>query len=844
MWQELKGETNNAANEQFHEKRQLSQSSTDDGRSTADVPHGGTECAAGAMSTSEELCEACARYTAQLLEGETSAMRQTAASELRRHVMGARADMVIEEKTHSLLVPPLARALDDQSERVREHSLAALHTLVQKADASSAATVLQYALPVLQRRLLRQEGSTAPLEPSEEIRASMHSFIRTLVHAADKKCAYAASEIVELLEEGHFDSFHSVVIETCHTAKALARALGRRLQPVGRQLVRMHAPSLGHRRARVRAEAVDAVRCVAHCGGHDAILDLVGFRHPNVVPIKAFYEGDQRVNFFGKLASDSSTRVRERFAATLEDWITNLPERKEHESRFVPFALAVLADSAPEVSNRAFAALDALGREREESERPDELRQRLVNDPQRSLPPLELTPLQHRPRLGTRVAVQENLTAVIPASLSELTSWQSETRAASAQLLHVALSLAEESATQHVPQLVPTLVSVAFGKSVESDVSENALACLKILSASVLATQWIETVQTLLDSGGELEQQRALHAAAVMSQYAYPVTELKKIISMICEREEICESVNDGVQCAAIEALKSAMERLLNASVVENDLVQDIGIYNSAICCLKACTTHPCNNSQIALCSEAMRNAAHLTYLQMSGKSHVNDSEPHELEFIQLVCLMLIERMLSRLDAGDFTAMDADRIAQLPHVASRCAGKKVFAGEHLGNICRLAVETWKRNKADNVLTTTLLFAIYHAFDNAIENAHFQHNVQGLEELLLHWMHLHAARQTLIKATAFGALSSEGLVHALEQPDVLSCDFSLESDGEARLEAANALHCIIAYARGALMLRKNPSNLPLQEIWRLLQQLEDDPREDVREQCSNIREMLA
>lgn len=45
-------------------------------------------------------------------------------------------------------------------------------------------------------------------------------------------------------------------------------------------------------------------------GAHEMILEMVAWNDPNLVPIKAFYEADIKVNFCGKLATDPIAQVR------------------------------------------------------------------------------------------------------------------------------------------------------------------------------------------------------------------------------------------------------------------------------------------------------------------------------------------------------------------------------------------------------------------------------------------------------------------------------------------------------------------------------------------------------
>lgn len=44
-------------------------------------------------------------------------------------------------------------------------------------------------------------------------------------------------------------------------------------------------------------------------GAHEMILEMVAWRDPNLLPIKAFYGDDIKVNFCGKLATDRHVQV-------------------------------------------------------------------------------------------------------------------------------------------------------------------------------------------------------------------------------------------------------------------------------------------------------------------------------------------------------------------------------------------------------------------------------------------------------------------------------------------------------------------------------------------------------
>lgn len=571
IWEELKAksapkQTPEAPVAKFPQLGAESEGSSSQKTSAARPPGegdaGASEMTDEGPKREEELQERVARHVEALREGEQRD-RQRAAEAINGVAQCASAELLATKTAVECIWAPLAKALEDPSERVREVSASGLRAGARAAE--GAAEALPYAVPAMRARLLRQEGANGPVERAEEVREALHSLAGDLVRAAGKASAGHAAEIVDVLEDAHLDAHPNVAIEASRTARQLARALGRRLQPVGRRLIRIHAPSLAHRRAKVRAEAVDAVREAAHCGGHDALLDLMGYRHPNIVPIKAFFEGDTRVNHFGRLASDPSPRVRERFAAALEEWATSLPERKEHESRFVAFILACLSDESEAVSSRAFAALQEMGRQLEELERPEQLRPRAQNDPGLSAVPSHLSALSSPPRLGARVIVQENLSGVLPGARAELRGWQSDSRNRAAKLLHVVLSLAEEAATQHVPSLVPSLAAACHHSSEdEPSVREVASRCFPPLATSVPAAQWLDALAPLLDAEDEEQRERGLWALSLLIPHATEKEGLLSIADNLLHWSWIAETgaTTGGAKAVMAQCADALAERL------------------------------------------------------------------------------------------------------------------------------------------------------------------------------------------------------------------------------------------------------------------------------------------
>ena len=106
--------------------------------------------------------------------------------------------------------------------------------------------------------------------------------------------AYVA-EALNMVRPSLEDPFHGVNIKACKCVELLAHQLGKRLQPVCKELTAQVMALLTHRRKAVRCAAIGAVRRLMFCGAHEMLLEMVAWRDPNSVAIKAFYEPETKV---------------------------------------------------------------------------------------------------------------------------------------------------------------------------------------------------------------------------------------------------------------------------------------------------------------------------------------------------------------------------------------------------------------------------------------------------------------------------------------------------------------------------------------------------------------------
>eukprot|EP00949_MAST-11_sp_MAST-11-sp1_P001598 g1598.t1 len=336
------------------------------------------------------------------------------------------------------------------------------------------------------------------VESSEELRLSMCELLHLLVQkvldsTAPTQLSPYFTDCIFFALITAVDPFPLAKLE----GMALLRLLAERVPPgmkmfaVG--LIRMLVPGLYHRHTKVRLAALETVSALVTCpdeakrkgAGTAAIVDLLGHRDANVIPIAAFYYGEARVNAFAKLVVDGSIAVRMKFTEMLGEWMHDLPDRYDHHGRLVPYMLSMVSDECNEVATVAMQWMERMGKQWEQ-EHDDDVRNRVQYgvDGSRHAQRLDVEyplPFKGRPRLGTRLFVRSYARRFIKPLLAELGDWRDRTRVHAARLLLVVLVYLEEHITVHLHELVGTLCRSMSG--MES--SEWARKCTKLVARFV-----------------------------------------------------------------------------------------------------------------------------------------------------------------------------------------------------------------------------------------------------------------------------------------------------------------------------------------------------------------------
>lgn len=349
------------------------------------------------------------------------------------------------------------------------------------------------------------------VETSEEVRLLLCKLVHLLVQrTSDLKSSSIMlpyfHDIVMFTQFNLSDPFPDLRQEACFCLSKLASRAeyetGMKFFAVA--LVRSILPVLRHRHSKVRLAAVDCLTaCMivpdrAKCkgAGTDAMPELVGFREENVIQVASFYSPDVRINHLAELIYDKSPVVRERVGVMLTNFLTELPDRYDHQTRLLPYLLDLVTDEAASVSSIALSCLEICGRQYEE-EHQDEIIERrqfgIDGDSRINLSKPCLHPFQCRPRLGVRLYVRGNTKRFLSALVGELTNWQSQTRIKSANLLKVILYCCEEHVTMEIHHLIPSFIKALLlaREASDKDLVKSLLELFEITGRFVLPEVYV-----------------------------------------------------------------------------------------------------------------------------------------------------------------------------------------------------------------------------------------------------------------------------------------------------------------------------------------------------------------
>ena len=210
-----------------------------------------------------------------------------------------------------------------------------------------------------------------PPEVSEAVRLVLAEIVTIMVSATVFDCMRPyTQEIVNILRALCMDPAGQVIIEGCQAMKEFAVSGNEQLIHFCEVMGRALFTAFVHKHAKVRMAGLRSLFDCMVCGkfkyAHLIIQHMVGFRDPNIVPIKDFYDPSTKLNYFAGFVADRSVAVRECFYRTMGDLLARIPDKTDHEGQLFPYLISGLYDGSDGICMSVFEIIEELGQIHEE----------------------------------------------------------------------------------------------------------------------------------------------------------------------------------------------------------------------------------------------------------------------------------------------------------------------------------------------------------------------------------------------------------------------------------------------------------------------------------------------
>jgi hypothetical protein len=337
----------------------------------------------------------------------------------------------------------------------------------------------------------------SPPEPSEEVRKCLSLLVFSIIDKASGLLLTSyLDEATSACKALVMDPASAEAIQNgCHAMRILCSKATDRLLHFSEHLGRALFTPLVHKQYKVRKAGLEALQQVFYCGVYKynafIVEGLIGFRDPNVVPIKDFYEPSTKLNYLAMLVNDKSAHVRSAFFSFIANLLTKLPDKFDHESRLIPYILSGLFDPIPEIKEDCFRYIEEIGQVYEEEKEKEirEMRQLGYQDPwtcdgiMSDLPLPE--PFVKRPRLGSRLFFRQYVRRYLNAIFVELGDWISASRLHSSNLLLALLIFTEDSITMYLEKFLSCMCKAMMINTNSKEISKNLELATKLVGRYV-----------------------------------------------------------------------------------------------------------------------------------------------------------------------------------------------------------------------------------------------------------------------------------------------------------------------------------------------------------------------
>jgi hypothetical protein len=321
-------------------------------------------------------------------------------------------------------------------------------------------------------------------------------------------------DIVNITRTLCMDPCATVVLESCYFMKKMCIKFGKDLLFFFNSILsRAIYYPLTHKQSKMRLAALECLDVLMYCSPYkknvEIMEQLIGFRDPNLVPIKDFYEPSTKLNYMALLISDPSNQVVKKFFEVITNWLIKLEDRFDHEARLIPYVLSGLFCSNEEISLYVSQRMEEIGKQYEIDNEKEirEERQFAIDSPWVKLcSKTEIDsssgfskitfntnlyypfPIANRPCLGARLLVRKYLRRYIKNLCKEYESIEEGIKIRVSNLILYSIIYAEDSIIEYLDQIFlcfqKEITRVKAGKGITKDsvqIVEPMIKSLKLL---------------------------------------------------------------------------------------------------------------------------------------------------------------------------------------------------------------------------------------------------------------------------------------------------------------------------------------------------------------------------
>ena len=276
------------------------------------------------------------------------------------------------------------------------------------------------------------------VEESEQVRERLLDLAKVLVESLSQETMRSRiDEMISIIIVLLMDPFPDIQKKACKLLSEFVVNFKELVFHFTTKLARAILLPLTAKKSEVKVAAIQSLYDLLFCGTWKYTVDvfdiLVGFRDPNYVAIKDFYEPSHNLNYLATLVNSPSASVREAFFQMIGDLLSTLPDKYDIETRLVPYFLSGLFDEFDEIrvgivliQENTLAKIEEIGlaQEREKEKEFREIKQ-LGLQPEWSFDgkllglPLP-APFKTRPRLGARSIVKTHFFKLMSPIIREL----------------------------------------------------------------------------------------------------------------------------------------------------------------------------------------------------------------------------------------------------------------------------------------------------------------------------------------------------------------------------------------------------------------------------------------